>query len=125
MFLLLEIIGKSTDQALFIAVIWQVNLDNGSTEKQRNHSCKLLAISYFPALHRGAQAISLAFVKEDVFSNITSRFGALFCGNLILSYFWRSAPKSTHISTGQLNCFGTGKESSACKFKQKTVSHPD
>lgn len=30
MFLLLEIIGKFTDQTLFIAVSWQVNLDNGS-----------------------------------------------------------------------------------------------
>lgn len=116
-----KIIGKSTDQALFIAIIWQVNLDNGSAEKQRNCSCQLLAISYFSPLHGGAQAISLAFVKEDVFINIALQFRALFCGNLVLAYFWRSAPKSTHVSTGQLNCFGTGEQSSACKRKQKTL----
>lgn len=40
-------------------------------EKQRNHNFELLAASHFPPLHRGAQAISLAFFKEDVFSNTT------------------------------------------------------
>lgn len=122
-----KLLEKSTDPALFIAVIWHIDLDNGSVERQRNHSCLLLAISYSPPVHEGAQAISLAFVKEDVFSNIISEFRALFCGSLNLCCFWRSIPKSTTSLLGSSAALGLGKRAvrASTGSKLSSISHLD
>lgn len=118
---------KSTGWALFVSVIWQVNLENGSIEKQRNHSCQFLAVSHLPPLHRGAQAISLAFFKEEVFSNTASVFRALLCGNLTPSNPWSSASKSNTYLLGRQAALGLGTGVAHASIRRKlfSISHLD